>query len=104
MGELTSTSFGRLPLSASGERVGGEVTSASNPTPGPSPLAGRGEISDLRPLTTALNRQNEPRLLWVRFKLLPKMNDVRVDGARVWIVLIAPHSVQQTVAAVRFHG
>src|SRR6266704_6741117 len=65
----------------------------------------------MKPLTSsdefvaaAVNGQNEPRLLGIRLQLLPEVNDVGVYRARVGVVLIAPHLIQQAVAAERFRG
>ena len=51
-----------------------------------------------------MNGKNETRLLRIWFQLLPEMHDVRIDGARVRIIVIAPHRVQQPIAAKRFRG
>src|SRR5687767_3479643 len=54
-------------------------------------------------ITTAVNRKNEARLFRVRLELLPEMNDVRVNRARIRIVLITPDCVQQTITRKCFH-
>ena len=41
-----------------------------------------------------MDRQNEPRLLRIQFQLLPEVNDVRVNRARVGVVLVPPHLIQ----------
>src|SRR5258708_4618606 len=55
-------------------------------------------------ITTAMNGKNETRFLRIRFQLLPEVNNMRVDCARVRIILITPHRVQQPIAAERFRG
>ena len=52
----------------------------------------------------AVHRHDEPRLLGIRFQFVSQMNDVRVDRAGVRVILIAPHRIQQAVAAERFRG
>src|SRR5688572_1121268 len=54
-------------------------------------------------ISTAVNRKNEARFLRVRLELLPEMNDVRVNRARIRIVLITPDCVQQTITRKCFH-
>src|SRR5215471_9689247 len=53
-------------------------------------------------ITGAVNGKNETRLLWIRFQLLPKMHDVRVNRARVRIILVTPHRIQQATPRERF--
>src|SRR5438132_514286 len=53
-------------------------------------------------IATAVDGKYETRLLGIRFQLLPEMDDVRIDCARVRIVVITPHRIQQPVAAKRF--
>src|SRR6266446_5071351 len=55
-------------------------------------------------ITTAVHSKYETRLLRIGFQLLPEVNNVCVHCARVWIILVTPDRVQQTIAAERFHG
>src|SRR5207253_1311255 len=52
-------------------------------------------------ITAAVNGKNETRLLRIWFQLLPEMDDMRVHGARVWIVLITPYLIQKPIASER---
>src|SRR6202040_4449999 len=52
-------------------------------------------------ITGTVDGKNEPRLLRIWFQLLPEMDDVRVDGACVWVVLVTPDCIEQTIAAER---
>ncbi len=51
----------------------------------------------------AVHGKNESWLFRIRLELLPQMNDVRVDRARVGIIFITPNRVQQTIAAERLN-
>ena len=55
-------------------------------------------------ITAAVNRKNETRLLGIWFQLLPEVDDVRVDCARVGIVFITPDRIQKPIARERFRG
>jgi hypothetical protein len=38
----------------------------------------------------------------VVFNLLPQLRDVRINGARQWKIIVAPHGVEQLIAAQNF--
>src|SRR5262249_54332632 len=48
-----------------------------------------------------MDGQNEPRLLGIRFQLLPQAQDVCVNCSRAGVVLIAPDRIQLTVTSQR---
>src|SRR6185503_18656874 len=54
-------------------------------------------------ITTAMNGKNETRLLRIRFQLLPQVNDMRVNGARGWIVFVSPHCIKQSITTQCFY-
>ena len=45
-----------------------------------------------------MNGEDETRLLRIWFELLPQVNNVRIDCARVRIILVTPHGIKQTIA------
>ena len=49
-----------------------------------------------------MHGENETRLLWIHFQLLPKVNDVGINCARVGVIIISPHRIQQTISAECF--
>ena len=52
----------------------------------------------------AVHRHDEARFLGMWFQLLPEVNDVRVDGSRVRVVLITPDRIEQAIAAECLSG
>src|SRR5258708_5533353 len=52
-------------------------------------------------IPTAMHGQNEPRLLRIHFHFLSQVYDVGVNSARIRIVIVSPHRIQQTVARER---
>src|SRR5262245_53562830 len=46
----------------------------------------------------AIHREDVPRIRRIGLELLPQPQNVVVDGPGRWIVLVAPHLVQQAIA------
>src|SRR5204863_832625 len=55
-------------------------------------------------VTAAVNRKYEVWLLRIWFQLLPEVDDMRIDCARIRIVIVTPNRIQQPVAAECFRG
>ena len=55
-------------------------------------------------VTSAMNGEDKTRLFGIRFQLLPQVNDVRIDGARVGIAFVTPNFIEQTIATQSFRG
>src|SRR5678815_4159494 len=52
-------------------------------------------------IATAVNSKNEAGLFGICFQFLSEMNDMRINCACAWIVVVTPHCIEQAIATQR---